>query len=93
MDYVCIGIAKKLRFLLLLFPRTTFLGRWKWSLGNHGNHGWPEAANKFKTWELLRQLCGDYEGPVLSGGDFNEILDYEEKEGGSNLERRAIPEF
>ncbi|XP_056695654.1 uncharacterized protein [Spinacia oleracea] len=55
--------------------------------------GWSDSANKHKTWALICKLCNEYNGLVLVGGDFNEILHYEEKEGGADTERRAIPEF
>ncbi|XP_056695214.1 uncharacterized protein [Spinacia oleracea] len=42
---------------------------------------------------LLRDLCAEYTGPLLVSGDFNEIICYEEKEGGVDNERRAIPDF
>lgn len=65
------------------------LGKWLFI----GVYGWPEVVNKTKTWALLREFCGSYQGPILLGGDFNEILSYEEKEGGADCVRRAIPEF
>lgn len=35
---------------------------------------------------LIRHLCDETEVPILFGGDFNEILSYEEKEGGMDSE-------
>ncbi|XP_056695804.1 uncharacterized protein [Spinacia oleracea] len=58
-----------------------------------GIYGWPETANKYRTWELVRKLCENVHGPLVIGGDFNEILSHDEKEGGADVERRAIPEF
>lgn len=46
-----------------------------------GVYGWPDAANKHRTWDLMRALCHNVTSPVLFGGDFNEILSYDEKEG------------
>ncbi|XP_057247549.1 uncharacterized protein LOC130589924 [Beta vulgaris subsp. vulgaris] len=58
-----------------------------------GIYGWPEEENKHKTWNLIRSLCDEYEGPIMFGGDFNEILSYNEKEGGANRERRSMVGF
>lgn len=46
-----------------------------------GIYGWPDAAGKCKTWKLIRELSENYDSSLLFGGDFNEILSYEEKEG------------
>ena len=58
-----------------------------------GVYGWPEEVNKPKTWDLLRSLCGASDLPTVFGGDFNEILEYGEKEGGSDRERRSMAGF
>lgn len=58
-----------------------------------GIYGWPGSSGKHKTWLLIRDLCANYDGPILFGGDFNEILSYDEKEGGADSERRAIFDF
>ncbi|KAL2933323.1 5'-nucleotidase domain-containing protein 1 [Bienertia sinuspersici] len=47
-----------------------------------GLYGWAEQANKLHTWELIRNLVGQHQGPIIFFGDFNEILMDEEKEGG-----------
>lgn len=56
-------------------------------------YGWPDGASKYKTWNLLRYLCEDADVPIMLGGDFNEILGYEEKEGGVDTDRREIRKF
>lgn len=33
-----------------------------------GLYGWPETGNKSKTWKLLKNLCEDFDGPLLGGG-------------------------
>lgn len=48
-----------------------------------GLYGWPEEFNKHKTWDLMRVLCEHTQLPIVVGGDFNEILEYGEKEGGA----------
>lgn len=58
-----------------------------------GVYGWPKEEDKHRTWSLLRYLCGEADVPVILGGDFNEIMSYEEKEGGSNRERREMVKF
>ncbi|KAL5798041.1 hypothetical protein ACOSQ2_002861 [Xanthoceras sorbifolium] len=52
---------------------------WRFS-GMYGN---PEAAQRVHSWELLRRLKGMSSLPWLIGGDFNEILRLDEKEGGA----------
>lgn len=51
-----------------------------WKLG--GVYGWPEAANKHLTWELMKRLWGGCSTPLVLCGDFNEITGPSEKEGG-----------
>ncbi|KAK1390808.1 hypothetical protein POM88_018986 [Heracleum sosnowskyi] len=51
---------------------------------------WPDSSNKYRTWELIRNLCEESIKPILLGGDYNEILVYEEKEGGADRERREM---
>ncbi|CAL1405446.1 unnamed protein product [Linum trigynum] len=48
-----------------------------------GIYGWPEGSEKWLTWELLRSLAGQWEGPWLCGGDLNQVLTEAEKEGGN----------
>ncbi|XP_074314802.1 uncharacterized protein LOC141650968 [Silene latifolia] len=52
-----------------------------WRAG--GIYGWPETSNKFRTWDLMRSLCGGSRVPIVLFGDFNEILSGNEKEGGA----------
>lgn len=58
-----------------------------------GIYGWLEEENKHKNRALIRSLCEGYEGPIVIGGDFNEILAYSEKQGGANRERIAMEGF
>ncbi|KAL2893311.1 hypothetical protein RDABS01_009220 [Bienertia sinuspersici] len=58
-----------------------------------GIYGWPASGEKHKTWELIHQLCASSPLPLLFGGDFNEILSWEEKEGGAVCHRREIEKF
>ena len=44
-----------------------------------GIHGWTKEDEKHHTWSLMHHLCEDSNRPILIGGDFNEILSYEEK--------------
>ena len=64
--------------------------KWRFIIGIYG---WPEECNKHKTWSLLRSLCGTTVLLVVVVGDFNEILDYREKEGGSDRERKEMEGF
>ena len=58
-----------------------------------GIYGWPEENNKHHTWELVRSLCMNGEIPLVVGGDFNEILEYGEKEGGADRIRPKMANF
>ncbi|XP_021737341.1 uncharacterized protein LOC110703870 [Chenopodium quinoa] len=58
-----------------------------------GLYGWLESSNKCKTWLLIRELCQQYQGPILIGGDYNEILSSDEIEGGADTSRRDISAF
>lgn len=58
-----------------------------------GIYGWPKEEEKQKTWDLLLQLCDGIVIPILMGGDFNEILNYGEKEGGADREIRELTKF
>ncbi|KAG8491705.1 hypothetical protein CXB51_015144 [Gossypium anomalum] len=44
--------------------------------------GWNDVREKARTWELLRTLGRDNTLPWLVGGDFNDILFSNEKQGG-----------
>ncbi|XP_021730636.1 uncharacterized protein LOC110697570 [Chenopodium quinoa] len=58
-----------------------------------GVYGWPETANKHRTWDLM---CGIHAGctiPMIFGGDFNEILGLHEKSGGQLRGKRQMDAF
>lgn len=58
-----------------------------------GLYGWAKEEEKYKTWELICHICDTTNIPLLIGGDFNEILSYDEKEGGANRVRREMTAF
>ena len=58
-----------------------------------GIYGWAKEEEKHHTWTLMRHLCGESTRPILLGDDFNEILSYEEKEGGADRVRRKMNNF
>ncbi|KAL2895133.1 UDP-N-acetylmuramoylalanine--D-glutamate ligase [Bienertia sinuspersici] len=58
-----------------------------------GIYGWANVKDKHKTWKLIQHLYEDSNKPILFGGDFNEILRREEKDGGSEATRREILHF
>ena len=59
-----------------------------------GIYRWAKEEEKHHTWELIHYLCGEaLDLPILLGGDFNEILSHEEKEGGSYRVRREMGNF
>lgn len=58
-----------------------------------GIYGWPSSSEKHNTWRLIRDLSVNYHGPILFGGDFNEIIRHGEKGGGAVTDIREIYEF
>lgn len=58
-----------------------------------GIYGWLATEDKWRTWELLRNLLHNSNTPTVVPGDFNEILPMDEKEGGSRIEPRNCRGF
>ncbi|KAL5572200.1 hypothetical protein UlMin_021797 [Ulmus minor] len=58
-----------------------------------GFYGNPDASQRGFSWELLRRLRFAHSGAWLCAGDFNEILNLEEKVGGGVKSQRAIDDF
>lgn len=56
-------------------------------------YGWAKEEEKYMTWNHIRHLCEDSHLPLIIGGDFNEILSYDEKEGASDRVRREMNGF
>lgn len=46
-----------------------------------GFYGFADQALRVHSWELLRQLAASNNLPWVVGGDYNEVLSNEEKEG------------
>jgi hypothetical protein len=53
------------------------------SWGLTGIYGFPEEHNKRKTWHLIKSLARQNQRQWLCCGDFNDILDSHEKQGGN----------
>ncbi|XP_021759621.1 uncharacterized protein LOC110724507 [Chenopodium quinoa] len=94
---LCIYWNDSIDFSLVSYSQNHICGDVKTDSGTCwrfvGLYGWPETGNKCKTWTLIRTLCDNFEGPILFGGDFNEILSYDEKEGGEDNERSVMTPF
>jgi endonuclease/exonuclease/phosphatase family metal-dependent hydrolase len=45
-------------------------------------YGELKWEDKYKSWDKLRELNGQFNLPLVIMGDFNEILYSQEKEGG-----------
>lgn len=57
-----------------------------------GVYGWLETSQKHNTWSIMKGFSF-FEGLMLLGGEFNEVLCSSEIEGGLEGERRAMFEF
>ncbi|KAL5835447.1 hypothetical protein ACOSQ4_014944 [Xanthoceras sorbifolium] len=71
------------------FVRGTDGSHWRFT----GFYGDPNAACRSHSWSLLHRLAGLSNLPWLIGGDFNEILKWEEKSGGLFRSQRAVSLF
>lgn len=58
-----------------------------------GFYGNPDAAQRVESWKLLKRIGDSIQGPWIVGGDFNEILSLEEKQGGNNRSFEAMGRF
>ncbi|KAL0449473.1 UNVERIFIED_CONTAM: hypothetical protein Slati_1503700 [Sesamum latifolium] len=58
-----------------------------------GIYGDPETSNRKNTWELLTRLKAQSIRPWLCMGDFNEILEDSEKEGGNTRPTWQMRDF
>lgn len=50
-------------------------------------------ANRYKVWQLLQSLCQNDSHPWLCIGDFNEVLQAHEQEGGNVRQHRQMEGF
>ncbi|XP_074283536.1 uncharacterized protein LOC141608084 [Silene latifolia] len=53
-----------------------------------GFYGWPSVSERHLSWELLRLLGTQYNGPWVCIGDFNEVLFATEMKGGVRPQRQ-----
>ena len=58
-----------------------------------GFYGAPETHKRHESWSLLRLLHNQYSLPWCCMGDFNELLSYEEKQGGPIRSHRQMQDF
>ncbi|XP_071721888.1 uncharacterized protein [Rutidosis leptorrhynchoides] len=58
-----------------------------------GFYGHPITARHFESWNMLRRLKSESSLPWIVGGDFNELLQLDEKEGESLRSSRQIEDF
>lgn len=58
-----------------------------------GIYGWADGAQKCLTWQLMRNMKSSSSLPLLTFGDFNEILGMNEKEGGAIQGERQMDAF
>ncbi|CAL1383060.1 unnamed protein product [Linum trigynum] len=65
------------------------VGVWRFT----GIYGWPEGRDKWQTWDMIRQLSDQWDGPWLCGGDFNQVQSADEKKGGNLTAEPTMNEF
>jgi hypothetical protein len=58
-----------------------------------GLYGEPKWQDKYKTWDKMRELNGQYNLPWVVIGDRNEILFSHEKDGGNPRPERYMQAF
>lgn len=58
-----------------------------------GIYGWAAHNDKSKTWNLIKEVFSNNSLPIIFGGDFNEILDHNEKQGGQRGHRKGMEDF
>ena len=58
-----------------------------------GFYGAPETHRRHESWSLLQLLHGQYNLSWCCIGDFNELLSYEEKQGGPIRSHRQMQDF
>lgn len=58
-----------------------------------GIYGHPEVGQKRHTWTLLKRLAGLFTYPWICFGDFNEILNPNEKISGNDRNLNMVDEF
>jgi hypothetical protein len=58
-----------------------------------GFYGAPETHRRHESWSLLRLLHSQSSLPWCCMGDFNELLSYEEKQGGPIRSHRQMQDF
>lgn len=94
---LCIYWKNEVDFSLVSFSAYHICGDIKETKGNiwrfTGIYGWADAANKFRTWDLIHNICSSSPHPIMFGGDFNEILSNEEKTGGLTRDQRMMDNF
>lgn len=93
---LCIYWQDKIKFSLVSFSQHHICGdvddgskQWRFV----GVYGWPNEDEKHRTWTLMRHIFDESSLPLLFGGDFNEILCYNEKQGGVDRTRREVENF
>ncbi|XP_074303266.1 uncharacterized protein LOC141637717 [Silene latifolia] len=51
-----------------------------------GFYGWPVVSDRHLSWQLLRMLKEEYDGPWVCVGDINEVLYATEMKGGARAQ-------
>lgn len=58
-----------------------------------GVYGWPNRQEKRHTWGLIDRLNDDAHDGWLCVGDFNQVVNLEDKEGGRGVDYGLMIEF
>ncbi|KAL5579343.1 hypothetical protein UlMin_011785 [Ulmus minor] len=84
-----VNVCSSSNFFIDAWISSTDILPWRFS-GFYGN---PDSKQRVHSWELLRRLRYAHSGAWLCAGDFNEILNGNEKLGGGVKSQRAIDDF
>lgn len=90
-DEICVKLQSydKLHIDVMVVDPTMGAKRWRFT----GFYGEARREHRHRSWELMHFLSAQSDAPWLCAGDFNEILDAQEKFGGVTRPERQMDGF